>query len=330
MALGDSADADSIITITPLFSLCKRKRPANKGFLGQFWYLKHLFGLLLQTGGRYMVSASLCRGSLVAIYGIAIQLFPGVLAAQESQAGPWSGTLGGGLTLHTGESHAVWFALSERVAGRWSSVALEIDGNLAFHFTRETEREHSEDGEVTERRETTTVDIYDISPTLRWTFDSPRFVVVDYDWKRDPTQGIEHLSFVSGGVGVGTQSPDGSGSRSLELRAGYLFERESDGDRLNAPMAAIHFKQARTFQSKASADGSFEVVSNLADLPDLRCDLQGRLSAPLTSHLSLSVHLHLTFRNRATELLIDPVNRQRSYSVEGLRSSLTTSFTYSL
>lgn len=271
------------------------------------------------------------RAALVTILCAAgTPLLPGLATAQESQAGPWSGTFGGGLTLHTGESDAVWLSLSERVRGQWPSVALEIDGKLAFHFTRETEREYSEDGEVTERRETTTVDIYDISPTLRWNFDSSRFVVVDYDWKRDPTQGIEHLSVVSGGVGVGAESPDGSGSRSMELRAGYLFERESDRDRLHAPMAAVHFKQARTFQSKASADGSFEVISNLSDLPDLRCDLRGRLTAPLTSHLSLSVQMQLTFRNQATELLIDPVNQQRAYSVEGLRSSLTTSLTYRL
>jgi hypothetical protein len=246
----------------------------------------------------------------------------------------WTGNLTGGVSLLAGESDALWLSLGEQLQRRWSALELDVDGRIEVHLTRKARREGAEGGAVVAQRRTSTLEIYDVAPTLRWLVHPSWFGVLDYDWGRDPTQGVEHLSFASGGGGVrasgGGAPAEPAWSRSLEVRAGYLYERDSDGDESHAPMAATRADLTRTLASTATLDAGAELLMNLAEFEDYRATLSASLTAPVSDRLGLELRFRSVWRNRALELLVDPTNRERAYDVERVRSSLSASFSFRL
>lgn len=243
--------------------------------------------------------------------------------AQQNSPGHWSGELRAGTLFEKGETSSLRLSADPELKGVWSHLEFDIRGTADFRRITEMEREYFSDGSVTETPHTHTIARYGVSPSLRWSFRPSLWAVADFDWLRHVDHGISHHILSTVGLHGKLSSADGRATTTTDVRFGLLHEVETDSDVIHAPVAAAHLQQTRMFSSGGTAKLSVEIITNLEEIADLRTKIDGKLSAALTEHVSISVDARLTFRNRPTEILYDPNGWSRVYEVERIHFRLS-------
>lgn len=232
-------------------------------------------------------------------------------AQDRAEAGRWSGQFATGVSFETGNHQQYGLDFAPEL--RWDRRALRLDvrADASWMISRDTRAEPGDDGRVVRRTTETSDEHYDVEPSLQMRVRRGLAAVFDYDWRRNTDNGITHHHLVT--VGVQGDRADATGSRTVAARAGFLYESETDGDLIRVPAAALNVQRQRQLAARGSVDGTLEVISNLRLPSDLRLRLNGRVQAPLTAKWSLTVDLRSEYRNRASELLVDP---QSGYGID--------------